>query len=47
MRQDSVIVDTSLLDQDLRLHQFVEDFAVEQLVEEGGVGAFVVSILSG
>ena len=42
MWPEGVVVDTPLLDQDLGLTQAVEDFAVEQLVAEPGVGSVKV-----
>jgi hypothetical protein len=44
MRPDRVVVDAPLLDQDLRLSQAVEDFAIQQLVAEPGIEAFAVSV---
>ena len=40
-----VVVLPPLFDQDLRLGQAVEDFAVEQLIAEPGVEALAISVL--
>ena len=45
VRPDGVVVFAPALDQDLRLQQRVEDFAVEQLVAQLAVEALAVAVL--
>ncbi len=45
VRSLGVVVFPPLFDDDLRLFQGVEDFAVQQFVPEAGIEAFTVAVL--
>src|SRR5688500_16798112 len=45
MRADGVVVPPPALDNDLRLSQRVEDFAIEQFIAQAGIEAFDEAVL--